>query len=232
MKWQLHTPARLELIAPSGGGKSTLLLKLVEDDSVWDKPFGLVIYCAPLLSDRDDYLEKLAKACGEDKLLTTLDRVPTLDDIQNQSHTEKEALLILDDLLGFKDSKDAIQDLMTMHSHHYNLSVVFTVQNPFLKTKHLDLTTMSRNLTGRILLFQLNDYYLYKLLNSRLFPEHKLFVIKCLNEAKDKYGCPYIFINLHSFSDIPRRYICYTGLFQEERAHYGDSPVFFDLQQS
>lgn len=229
MRWQIKTPARLELIGPSEAGKSTLLLKLVEDDSVWEKPFQCIMYCAPMLNDRDSYLEQLRKACGSSKTLYIQEEIPSLDQVQ-ASAAGKPVLVILDDLLGFHEGKEAMQALMTMHSHHFNISCAFTVQNPFAKTKHLDLTTMSRNLTGRFIFYQVNDWYVYKLLNSRLFPDHKSFLLQCLNEAKSKFGYPYVFVNLHSFSDLPRRYICYTGMFKNEREKFGDSPVFFDLK--
>lgn len=57
------------------------------------------------------------------------------------------ALLIIDDLLAIPPDKglDLLQDYLLMHSHHQQLSVLFTVQNPFVRpTRQLDLVTLSR----------------------------------------------------------------------------------------
>ena len=67
--WRLHHPARLELIGPSGCGKSETMLKLAADDSVWTLEeedgrsgpvFRDLIYCAPSLDDREDFLRRLS----------------------------------------------------------------------------------------------------------------------------------------------------------------------------
>ena len=55
MRWQIKTPARVEVIGPSHSGKSVLVEKLVTDDSVWERPAKKVIYAAPVLRDREDY---------------------------------------------------------------------------------------------------------------------------------------------------------------------------------
>ena len=157
-----------------------------------------------------------------------MDEVPPLDTIVKIAE-EEPLLIILDDLLGFKNIKDNLDRLVTMYSHHYKLTCIFTVQNPFIKNRHVDLTTLSRNLTARFVLYQVNDWYLYRLLNSRMFPDRKNFLLDCLALAKNEYQCPYVYLNLHCFSGVERRYIAATGIFAEERAKHQDSPVFFDL---
>ena len=50
--------------------------------------------------------------------------------------------------------------------------------------------------------------------------------MRCLDEAKlEKLN--YIYVNTHPQSLLPRRHICYTGLFQEWN---NPSPKFFDLE--
>ena len=57
--WRIQTPCRLELLGPSGSGKSSLILKMIEDDSIFDRPCRHVAYCAPALEDRRNYVEEL-----------------------------------------------------------------------------------------------------------------------------------------------------------------------------
>lgn len=234
MTWKLKTPARVMLIGPSQSGKSELILRLVADDSVWDAPFRRIVYVAPLLDDRDAYLERLRETCGEKKTLTATDAIPKVEDLRSLAHEDVEGrgvLLVLDDLLSYKQNPDAVRDLAVMHSHHSDISVVMCVQNPFSAGKSkLDLVTLGRNLTAKFILYQLQDYYVLRTLNSRLFPERKDFLLRCLKTAKEKLGACYVVVNLHPFSGLERRVICYTGVFADERAGRFDSPVFFALE--
>ncbi len=57
------------------------------------------------------------------------------------------ALMVIDDLLAFPPDKglEHLHDYLILHSHHQQLSVLFTVQNPFVRpSRHLDLVTLSR----------------------------------------------------------------------------------------
>ncbi len=230
MEWHIQVPARIELLGPSQAGKSTILLKLVEDESVWQKPLKKVMYIAPLLSDREAYLAELQEKCRKtEKKLSVQDEIPTAEEIDSFGEGNP-SLLIVDDVLSFKDPS-GLKDLMVMFSHHLQISVVFCVQTPFFKNAKLDLTTISRNLTGRFVLYQINDWLQYQLVSARLFPEKKSFLLDCLTEAKSKYGLNYVYCNVHCFSTLPRRYMVYTGLFNQERARFGDSLLFFDLKR-
>jgi len=229
MNWQIQTPARLELVAPSQGGKSSLILKLAKDNSVWDKPFRYVMYAVPTTDDRQSYIQELNNACSvSGKELKVVETIPTVTEISAFS-LDEPVLLIVDDVLAFPNAKDTLTDIAVMHSHHRKISLCFSVQNPFMKSSKLDLTTLSRNLTGRFVFYQVGDWYLYSLMNQRLFPDKKGFLLQCLQKAKHTFKHPYIFINVHPFSSLPRRYIAYTGIFADERSGYANSPIFFDL---
>lgn len=225
--WRIATPCRLELIGPSQSGKSTLILSLVGDDSVWDRPFAAVMYAAPLLSDREPYLNDLRDRCRRTgkRLLLREGQLPAADEVARLSEGAP-TLLICDDLLCFEDLSP-LDDLTTMHSHHLGLSCAFCVQNPFFRKGKVDLVTASRNVTGRFVLYQRNDWLCYKLLNARLFPDAKDFLLDALDAARNRHNRPYVYINCHSFSELPRRYMVYTSLFEGERV--AGSPVFFDL---
>ena len=228
MDWRLSTPGRVTLVGPSQCGKSTLILQLVGDDTVWDRVFTKVMYVAPVLSDRQEYLDRLREQCGGAKELAVSDKIPDVGEVK-EFGAGHPVLLVVDDLLGFRDTS-GITDLATLHSHHQGITCLFCVQNPFLRSAKLDLTTLSRNTTAKILFFQVNDWSVYRTLNSRLFPERKNFILDCLTTAKKKYRLPYIIINTDPFAQLDRRYICYTAIFKKERVQFGDSPLFFDLQ--
>ncbi len=227
MDWRIQTPARLDL-GPSQAGKSAILLKLVKDDSVWDRKLAKVIYCCPTLSDRAPYITKLQESCdSNDKQLLCLEKLPTTEEIQAFGEG-LPVLLLADDLLAM-DDPSRMKDLTLMDSHHLNVSVLFCVQTPFYKSSDLDLALISRNLTGRLILFQAADVLQYKLVSSRLFPERKSFLLECLSRAKAQQGLNYVYCNVHCFSSLPRKYMCYTALFTDERVD--GSPLFFVLNK-
>ena len=66
-------------------------------------------------------------------------------------------------------------------------------------------------------------------MSNRLFPGNKNFLTTCLTEAKERYDCRYLYLNLDPFSGCPRDYCCATRIFKEERKSHCDSPIFFDL---
>lgn len=231
MKWQITTPANIEIVGSSQAGKSTLIYKLLEDESVWDKKICHICYCAPLINQEIETTAILSRICQGKKLLI-LDCVPTTEQLED-FREGREMILVLDDVLMFpKSAKEMIQSIVMLLSHHFQISLIMAVQNPFLKSKTVDLTTFARNLTARFLMYSVNDYYVFRILNSRIFPEKKNFILQCLQKAKEKYGCNYIFLNLNSHSGISRRHICYTAMFQHERNEHGDSPIFFDFEDS
>ena len=209
------------------------MLQLIGDNSVWKNvDFKYVIYCSPLINEEPELANKLHEMCAE-KNLHILDQIPSIEEINRfKRKTEEHCLLCLDDITLFKeDNKEFLQKLFLLYSHHNNLSVLYTVQNPFLQNKKtVDLVSLSRNLTARIILYQINDFYIYNLISSRIFPGKKNFLVNCLQKAKDKYKLNYVILNVNSFSDLPRRHICYSGIFQDERRRNFDSPIFFDLE--
>ncbi len=228
MDWSIQTPARIELLGPSQGGKSTLLLKLVGDPSVWDRQPRRVIYCAPNLANRDEYIAQLRKVCENNgQELQCVEKIPLHEEMLAFAGGAP-LMFIADDLLALEEGGSRMCSLMLMDSHHCNISVLYTVQNPFYKSPHLDLVTLSRNLSGRLVLYQQADLLQYKLISSRLFPERKNFLLDCLGDAKTLYNMNYVYADLHCFSRLPRRYMCFTAMFRDERVD--GSPLFFDLK--
>lgn len=242
--WLIRTPAQIQFLGPSQSGKSYRILQLLaQQRAIFDRPFDRVIYAAPGLghdddgNDRDDkersYLERLKAACraGGISELLIASEVPRVQDVAAE---KKRTLLILDDLLCFP-RLTALTELSSLHAHHLDISCLYCLQNPFQKTSATDLQTLSRNATGRFIFFQTNDWRLYGTLNEKLFPDRKGFLADCLLAAQ-RLGLNYVFVNTAPFCPLPRRYICYTGLFAEDEAALahqpGPRPVFFDLKQA
>ena len=225
--WRVQTPCRLEVLGPSGSGKSTLILKMVEDDSIWDSPCRCVAYCAPTLSDREDYLEELRGATDRaGKELWCMTGLPDPQDLLAFSQN-RPVLVFLDDLPMFEDLK-GLDALVGMFARHMKLNLVMAVQNHFLKKKGVDFSFVSRNLTGMFILTNRADALLLNLLNTRLCPEKKNFLRRCLEDARHKQDCGYIYVNLHPHATLSREFMVATRLFADERVGSA-SPLFYPL---
>lgn len=228
--WKIKTPAQLQFVGPSQSGKSTKLLALVEQDHrLFDREFKQVIYAAPNVREDSEFCLELRKICqARGKRLQVADAIPNLPAIREE-YSEGDVLLLLDDLICFP-TLGGLSELSSLHAHHARITCVYCVQNPYARpgTRN-ELTTVNRNLTGRFLFYQLNDWRLYQILNTSLFPDCKNFLTRCLTDAKAK-SLNYVFVNTHSFGDLPRRFICYTGLFEGETED--GRPLFFDLDKA
>ena len=140
-------------------------------------------------------------------------------------------LLVIEDLLAY-DDYSGITALFTMHSHHLGVSLMVCCQNCFYKSAKLDLCTLNRNLTGWLVLQQRSDALMLRLLNNRLFPDRKNFIAECLDECEARYGTNYVFVNVSPHSGLPRRFMLYSCLLDEERAKHHGSPIFFSSESS
>ena len=224
--WRIQTPCRLELLGPSGSGKSSLILKMIEDDSIFDRPCRHVAYCAPALEDRRNYVEELQNVVDRvGKKICYLTELPHPDQLLSFSQG-MPVLVFLDDLPMFENLK-GLDSLVGMFARHLNLNLVMAVQNHFLKRSGIDFSFVSRNLTGMIVLGNRADAWVLTLLNTRLCPEKKNFLRDCLADAHENQGCDYIYINLHPHATLSRKLMVATRLFAGERL--GPSPLLYVL---
>jgi hypothetical protein len=78
--WRIPSPGSYTVLGPSQSGKSELLIKLLKNPSVWREKPSIVIYAAPTLEDRKDYLLRMKEAClkadGEKSEFMAMSQVP------------------------------------------------------------------------------------------------------------------------------------------------------------
>jgi thymidine kinase len=229
----IPSPGSYTVLGPSQSGKSELLIKLLKNPSVWREKPSIVIYAAPTLEDRKDYLLRMKEAClkadGEKSEFMAMSQVPDEERVKQLiNFRELPVILILDDLLSFPDKhhiKKAAQ-LGIKGCHHSKITLFMCLQNPFPQG-YPEMVTLSRNTTGKFIMYQTNDLRSIRNISSSMFPDGKNFLLYCLFKAKQKLHCRYIFTNNHSRSDVDRRYLVYTCLFPSERP--GKEPYHFDL---
>jgi len=221
--WKLHHPGRYACIGPSHSGKSELVLKIIGTPDIWQDRPNKIIYCAPTLEDRQAYLTRLADVCKQ-----TSASFSTSEVIPEITSDAGDMLIVLDDVMAFhKEELKKLVKLMIMDSHHKKASVILCQQNPFPQGH--DFVTVNRNMSGKFVLYQLNDMRGLVNLSNTLFPGKKNFLPDCLDFAMDNLHVNYVFINTFPFSGLPRKNTCYTCLFPSERR--SKRPVFFDTSK-
>lgn len=221
--WKLKNPGRYACIGPSQSGKSELVLKLINCSEVWENPPSDVQYIAPTLSDRTEYLLRL-KDIVENKggTLSFSDKLPSTDSSYNHN-----SFMIIDDILSFpKKDIPRLKELAVRGSHHNKVTLILTQQVPHPQGE--DFIAINKNLTGKFLLYQTSDLSGIKVISWRTFGKCNNFLLDSLFYAKDHLNCNYIFVNHHPFAALPRKNICYTQLFPEERK--GSTPHFFEWE--
>lgn len=115
-------------------GKSTILKKLLKHrDVLFDQKFQRVIYMYP----KTDHSSLRVAFCKDlQELCPFIEFSAGLIDFTSLLSGECHILLLIDDLShAFYNSPETL-DLLLVHSHHYKISLAFTVQNATMKSQH------------------------------------------------------------------------------------------------
>lgn len=187
------------LSGPTGSGKTSFIKKFLQErERLIDTPIEEVIYCLPegqLVDDSIPY--------------TKLHRgVPDISLFKDQ----KPRIVVLDDLLSSVDAN--VVELFIRGSHHFNLSVVFVVQNLFSKNK--GCREISLNSHVIVLFSNPRDKQQISVLARQISPENPRFISEAYTDATRKpYG--YLVLDLHQVT--PEEYRFRTNIFSTEYPH-------------
>ena len=223
---QIKTPCRLAISGPSESGKSRFLTKLILfRDSVFSESFDRIIYSYPK-SDNSNSTREFIETLQD--ISTMIEIIQGIPDIKSMLGDEK-VLIIIDDQSEIVMNDSDILSICFVHSHHANISLIFTVQNLFLKSSHGK--SIARNLTGLVVFKNLADvisiqYTSLNILGKRLFLE-KCFEWLSENSDYHQDGLLYLYVNTHpqlKYSDMRT----FTNIFPTEDG--SKTPLVFSLK--
>lgn len=197
------------LSGPTGSGKTTFIKKfLTERRNLIDTYIEDVIYCLPegqLVDDSIPYT-KLHRGVPDISLFSDL----------------KPRIVILDDLLSSVDSN--VVELFIRGSHHYNLSVLFVVQNLFSKNK--GCREISLNSHVIVLFSNPRDKQQISVLARQISPENPRFITEAFTDATSRpFG--YLVLDLHQLT--PEEYRIRTNIFSTD---YPPNIVYIPVKTS
>ena len=202
------TPCRILITGPTCCGKSRLISKIVEyRHLLFDKIFDFVGYYYPvntLTLSRQQQIDRLRAHCPN---LYTAEGLPPIDDLVNDdvyTGTAAPKLLIVDDLYASVSGSQAFQNLMEIHSHHSNISVIMTAQNVFQKGSNS--TSILRNVSDLIVFDSKLQRHAVSILSAQMFPGEHNWLPRCMHWLREHVQCPvdrYLWIDSHPLSNTP-----------------------------
>jgi hypothetical protein len=228
--WRLPSPACFAVIGQSSTGKSTLIAKLIEDASVWQKRPNNVVYSGPVVKRTSKYIEDLEANCARQGMRFIYhEDFASVKAVQSLVGEKVPVILILDDVQVWSKHYKVDEEcskLLTAASHHDNITVFFVIHNPY----HPSFGDVNNNVRGRFLMYQNSDWNKYQIMSNRMYGRGGGDFLKyCLTRAMEEFNLNYVYINVDPRAKYPTRWNCYTGILKMEREKHCNSPIVFDL---
>ena len=188
---------------PSSSGKTYFVRELIENFKPlfgrFSKPRLNVLWCYGIKQS----LHKVPFRNADVKV-TYVEGVPGKQAVQQ----DKPDLLVIDDQMGAMGSSDWLVDFFTQQSHHWNISVIFVVQNVFHKgTKMREISLNSQYI---VLMRNPRDKLQVINLGRQLFPGKKKYFEESFTEATRR---PYKYLVIDNTIDTPENLRLRTDIF-------------------
>lgn len=190
-----------------------MILKMIQfRDTVFQGTFDRIIYIYPKEDQsvmRNAYVEQLNLVCP---FVEVMGNLPD----QNVIRSEAKILLILDDFSREINHSKKMWRLMTMNSHHYNNSIIYTLQNAFEKGPHG--VTFTRQVTGYIVFRNRSDKVTDQTLSKKIFTNAQMMG-SCFDFLKRKFpqgSVHYLYASLHPHDGADKTgYLACTKIFPD-----------------
>jgi len=187
------SPCTITLISASSGGKTTFVKQMLAHSAgMFQLDFSKVIYCYgstwqpifdEMLNDKPD--------------MTFREGLPSVEELETFTTGEKHTCLILDDLMMEINSSPKIEKLWTVHSHHFNMTIIYLAHNLYQKSP--SARTISLNTQYYILFKNHRDTLQILHFARQIYPNKTQYFMQAYQLAtKEAYG--YIVVDLTSLA--------------------------------
>lgn len=197
------SPSILCIFAPSGGGKTTLVKRIIQHkDCLFSDKISGVVFCYS--NEQEIY-----KGIND---VIWYNNYPSLEKIDEwvKYFEEKPFIIVLDDFM-IEMSSDYLKEtetLFTKHARHRNITIIWLSQHIFMKNSR----TLSLNTQYFIALMAQRDKMQIATLGRQIFPGkvnqfleiyEDSMLTSCRNDSP-----PYLLINCHPFHPDYRLITC------------------------
>jgi len=203
--FKFKTPFVMSVTGASMSGKSEFIVKLIQHrEQMFNVKFDQIFYCEPenLVLRPNPIYEKIRVSFPDCRLVVGLPQISKLHLNIDTNHK----LVVIDDLMeSFLQSPEMVQ-LLSVDTHHFNISVIFTLQNVFAPSKFGK--TLSRNVNYRCLFYNRLDLTEIRTLSSQMHQPPR-FLIESFNFLRLHYPNepPYIILDGHTHSPLNQLYV-------------------------
>ena len=199
------------IAGPSQSGKTTLIEKIIYENSLIKPNIEKILYCYSTW--QPGYTEVINKCKELNKEIEFLKGLPEIEKFTNN----KNYLLILDDLMTECGNDRNILNIFTRDSHHLNISVFLLNQNIFPNEKYA--RTISLNCQYIILTNNPRDRLQIEALSRQISPRGQKYIKEAYDDAVSSKNYGYLLFDLHQRTNYLNR--VQTGIFSnEERVIY------------
>lgn len=157
-------PCSILIAGSTGSGKTFLVSKIISQDVFENKPKD-IYYCY------NTYQKAFDDMALKNSNINFHHGLPGPEDIEKMCSSSDHACIILDDLAKEVMKSPDVQNLVTVKSHHCNVSVIIITQNAFEQGRCS--RSIALNCHYMILLKNMRDIYQISLLGRQLYGPRK-----------------------------------------------------------
>jgi hypothetical protein len=175
MSLPFNFPSTIGVFGPSQVGKTTFVLKLIENvDSMYMTKPERILYCYTAYQPAYEQLEKLP-------YVTLNEGLPTRAQVEEFTYDKQPTLLVLDDLMSQIIKDPDVQHYVTVLGHHNNIGIVLLMQSIFPQGKCA--RTISLNCHYMVLFNNRRDLNQIKVLARQIMPGRSDFFMDSYKKA-------------------------------------------------
>jgi hypothetical protein len=221
---RMQVPFAMSISGPQQSGKSEFILQLIEHrEKLFSSKFVRIIYCQPELlgHSNNDFFHRLKSFYPQAELNFGLPKISKLNlDINTLPY-----LVIIDDLMMELLDSPAMVDLLSIQVHHFNISIIFTLQNYFAPSKFGK--TIMRNVNYNVYFYNRLDLRELRNISCQILPNCPLFMQSSFNFLHKKFPMDpshYILVDGHFRNKFPSLFVR-THIFPDKDNEI--KPIFF-----
>lgn len=201
---KFENPCAILIAAPSNTGKSYLTMKILQNaDGMFKEPPSKILYC---------YNTWQSKLFDDTHKIEFYKGLPSESEMNEFCENKKHKIIVFDDLFPQIVDNQRMQDLFCVGSHHENLTVIFLVQNLFVRGKVM--RTISLNCHYFILLKNRRDVQQINTLARQIYPHNVKYFLSAYHASTSaRFGYLIVDVNCHSKDLFRLRTNCFPSEF-------------------